>query len=210
MSTQFECRVCGEVKPSESFPFRQIKNRLYREHRCKGCINTRQKELYKQRMQDPEYRERKNARKRNYAQRKRRENPEYRERQNTKMREKHRELVKGSPFVVYAFEILTGEYAGWFYIGQTVCFTRRLYNHKVGHGHKTPELTAALDGIEGVDWSVEFLEERFDKPSTSEAAELERQWILKCIGEDKKLLNTLIPKEAVRLLFKKTSSSYGI
>ena len=109
---------------------------------------------------------------------------------------------KNRPFVVYVFKILNGEYAGWFYIGQSRCFVSRFRDHKFGH-NSLPELTTALQGTEDVDWSLEFLEEHLDKPCKAKAGELEAKWMLRYIQDGKKLLNRQIPEEALKALFKR-------
>ena len=109
-------------------------------------------------------------------------------------------ISKENPFVIYCFKILTGEYAGWFYIGQSHCFTR-IKSHKSQKAGSPLELTAALGGIEGVDWSVEFLEKSTKRLGIPEIQRLETYWISTYIERGEKLLNHNIPKEALKLLF---------
>ena len=200
---QSKCRTCEEVKPVEAFAYSN-KTEGRKLTQCKECNNAYQRELYKKRTQDPEYYEREKARKRE-ERRKKLANSEYRKEVLRKQREKHKRFINKSSFVVYAFKILTGDYAGWFYIGQTTCFSQRFSNHIQRHPDTFPELSAALQGEEGVNWNVEFLEEYLNKPSNSKALELEAKWILKYIGEGKKLLNTKISRKAIRLLFERAA-----
>ena len=183
----YECSKCYQVKPPEAF---------YRDGRKKSSIGVRFKycrDCFE-------------------AQQKKWGN-----RPKLKRRDWFPDQGGEIPFVVYAFEILTGDYAGWFYIGQSKSFPERFKTHQLGNSNLFPELTTALQGEEGVDWNVEFLEKRpqasvkhrfqndigLDELSKPEARELERQWILKYVKEGKKLLNGEIPKEAVRLLFER-------
>lgn len=56
-----KCRKCGEVKPLEAF-VKDKRSKDERTARCKSCFNVDQRRRHAKRMENPEYRERHNAR----------------------------------------------------------------------------------------------------------------------------------------------------